>query len=78
MTTVIPSYLMDEWWTPSSGTGTAILDASTGEAVASANVAGIDIPAAILYARSVGQAGLGALTIHERALKLKELAQFLN
>lgn len=78
MTTVIPSYLMDEWWTPSSGAGTAILDASTGEAVASANVAGIDIPAAIEYARSVGQAGLGALTIHERAVKLKELAQFLN
>ena len=78
MTAVIPSYLMDEWWTPSTGDGTAILDASTGETVASANVAGIDIPAAILYARSVGQAGLGALTIHERALKLKELAQFLN
>lgn len=78
MTTVIPSYLMDEWWTPSSGAGTAIRDASTGEAVASANVAGIDIPAAIEYARSVGQAGLGALTIHERAVKLKELAQFLN
>ncbi len=78
MTAVIPSYLMDEWWTPSTGAGTAILDASTGETVASANVAGIDIPAAILYARSVGQAGLGALTIHERALKLKELAQFLN
>jgi oxepin-CoA hydrolase/3-oxo-5,6-dehydrosuberyl-CoA semialdehyde dehydrogenase len=78
MTAVIPSYLMDEWWTPSTGAGTAILDASTGAAVASANVAGIDIPGSILYARSVGQAGLGALTIHERALKLKELAQFLN
>ncbi len=78
MTTVIPSYLLDEWWTPSTGAGSAILDASTGETVASANVAGIDIPGAIAYARSVGQIGLGALTIHERALKLKELAQFLN
>ncbi len=78
VTTVIPSYLMDEWWTPRSGTATAILDASTGETVASANVAGIDIPAVIEYARTVGQAGLGALTIHERALKLKELAQYLN
>ncbi len=69
---------MDEWWVPSSGSGTAILDASTGEEVASANVSGIDVPAAIEYARTVGQAALGALTIHERAVKLKELAQFLN
>lgn len=76
--TVIPSYLMDEWWVPTTGTATAILDASTGETVATANVSGIDIPAAINYARTVGQAGLGALTIHERALKLKELAQYLN
>ncbi|WP_155849994.1 phenylacetic acid degradation bifunctional protein PaaZ, partial [Arthrobacter sp. H41] len=29
-------------------------------------------------ARSTGQAALGALTFHERALKLKELAQYLN
>lgn len=78
VTTVIPSYVMDEWWVPASGTATNILDASTGEAVASANVAGIDIPAAIEYARTVGQKGLGALTIHERSLKLKELAQYLN
>lgn len=75
---VIPSYLMDEWWVPAIGNATAILDASTGETIASANVAGIDILAAIEHARAVGQAELGTLTIHERALKLKELAQFLN
>lgn len=76
--TAIPSYLMDEWWTPASGPATAILDASTGETVASANVTGIDIQGAVDYARTVGQASLGAQTIHERAMKLKELAQFLN
>ncbi|MBB5634033.1 oxepin-CoA hydrolase/3-oxo-5,6-dehydrosuberyl-CoA semialdehyde dehydrogenase [Cryobacterium mesophilum] len=78
MNSVIPSYLMDEWWTPASGEGSPILDASTGEIVATANVSGIDIPGAIGYARTVGQAALGALTFHERALKLKELAQYLN
>ncbi|MEO6942286.1 MAG: phenylacetic acid degradation bifunctional protein PaaZ [Terrimesophilobacter sp.] len=78
VTTVVPSYLMDEWWVPASGSASAILDASTGETIASANVTGVDIPGAITYARTVGQAGLGALTFHERALKLKELAQYLN
>src|SRR5690625_7915570 len=30
------------------------------------------------HARTVGQKSLGELTIHERALKLKELAQYMN
>jgi oxepin-CoA hydrolase/3-oxo-5,6-dehydrosuberyl-CoA semialdehyde dehydrogenase len=78
MTTTVPSYLAGEWWTSDASGGTPILDASTGELVATANVSGADIPGAIDFARTVGQAGLGALTFHERALKLKELAQFLN
>lgn len=75
---VIPSYLMDEWWVPAAGEATAILDASTGEQVAAVNASGANLPAAIEHARTIGQASLGALTFHERALKLKELAQYLN
>lgn len=78
MSTFVPSYVNGEWWTATAGTGSAILDASTGETIASANVSGVDIPGAINYARTVGQQGLGAFTIHERALQLKALAQFLN
>lgn len=75
---VIPSFLLDEWWAPTEGAVTEILDASTGEIVAHANVTGIDIQSAVEHARSVGQTNLGQLTFHERALKLKELAQYLN
>ncbi len=78
MSKVVPSFLQGQWWTATSGDGSPILDASTGEVVASANVTGANIAGAVDYARTVGQAGLGALTFHERALKLKELAQFLN
>ena len=74
----VPSYLQGEWWTSSNGTAASIRDASTGETVAEVNVDGVDIPGAIRYAREVGQAGLGMLTFHQRALKLKELAQYLN
>lgn len=75
---VIPSYLMDEWWVPAAGEATAILDASTGEQVAAVNASGANLQTAIEHARTIGQASLGALTFHERALKLKELAQYLN
>ncbi|MBX3087129.1 MAG: phenylacetic acid degradation bifunctional protein PaaZ [Cryobacterium sp.] len=69
---------MDEWWVPAAGEATAILDASTGEQVAAVNASGANLQTAIEHARTIGQASLGALTFHERALKLKELAQYLN
>ncbi|MCC7127724.1 MAG: phenylacetic acid degradation bifunctional protein PaaZ [Microbacteriaceae bacterium] len=69
---------MDEWWVPAAGEPTAILDASTGEQVAAVNASGANLQTAIEHARTIGQASLGALTFHERALKLKELAQYLN
>ena len=76
--TIVPSYLRGQWWSPAGEAGTEIRDASTGEAIASVSIAGADIAGAVDYARTVGQAGLGALTFHQRALKLKELAQYLN
>lgn len=76
-TSIVPSYLQGEWWAPDAA-GAPVRDASTGETVAVVSIAGADIRGAIEYGRTVGQAALGALTFHERALKLKELAQYLN
>ena len=39
---------------------------------------GLDLAAVVDYGRTTGQAELGKLTFHQRALKLKELAQYLN
>ena len=77
--TLVASHLSGSWWTPAESTdSTQLLDASTGEPLASVSVEGIDLFAAVEYGRSVGQAGLGSLTFHQRALKLKELALYLN
>ncbi|MHA7305676.1 phenylacetic acid degradation bifunctional protein PaaZ [Arthrobacter sp. TMN-49] len=75
----VPSYIQDAWWTPADGVaGTDARDASTGEVLARVSTEGLDLGAAVEHGRTVGQAELGKLTIHERALKLRELAAFLN
>ncbi|MHA6668761.1 phenylacetic acid degradation bifunctional protein PaaZ [Homoserinimonas sp. A447] len=77
--TLVASHVSGSWWTPShAADATELLDASTGASLASVSVDGIDLFAAVEYGRSVGQAGLGKLTFHQRALKLKELALYLN
>ncbi|AKK04275.1 phenylacetic acid degradation bifunctional protein PaaZ [Corynebacterium epidermidicanis] len=76
---IVPSYLSGQWVTPENPTKTTeVLDARTGELVAEVSTEGLDIAGAIDYARTTGQAELGKLTIHERALKLKELAIYLG
>lgn len=74
---VVQSYLAGQWWSPKHG-AVAVLDASTGAEVARVGADGADLAAAVEWAREVGQRALGALTIHERALILKQLAQHLN
>jgi oxepin-CoA hydrolase/3-oxo-5,6-dehydrosuberyl-CoA semialdehyde dehydrogenase len=73
----VPSYLQGAWWAPDAP-GAPVRDASTGDVVAEVSVEGADIAGAVDYARTAGQDSLGALAFHERALKLKELAQYLN
>jgi oxepin-CoA hydrolase/3-oxo-5,6-dehydrosuberyl-CoA semialdehyde dehydrogenase len=73
----VPSYLQGAWWAPDAG-GAPVRDASTGDVVAEVSVEGADIAGAVDYARTTGQDSLGALAFHERALKRKELAQYLN
>ncbi|NHU86021.1 phenylacetic acid degradation bifunctional protein PaaZ [Kocuria sp. JC486] len=76
---ILPSYLQGTWWAPENPQRTTdVLDAVTGEVVTRVSTEGMDLPGAIEHARTVGQRSLGELTIHERALKLKELALFLS
>ena len=75
----VPSYVQDAWWTPDADVrGTDALDASTGEVLARVSVEGLDLASVVEHGRTVGRSELGKLTIHERALKLRELAAFLN
>ncbi|TFD74835.1 phenylacetic acid degradation bifunctional protein PaaZ [Cryobacterium fucosi] len=77
--TIVPSYVLDSWWTPADGSRTQlVLDASTGEEVASVSSEGLDLGDVVEHARTVGQASLGRLTFHQRAILLKRLAQYLS
>ena len=78
---IVPSFIRDSWWTPDAGSAAgaaSVLDASTGELLAKVSTEGLDLAAVVDYGRTTGQAELGKLTFHQRALKLKELAQYLN
>ena len=80
---IVPSYVRDSWWTPprlKSGDAepVEVRDASTGEPLALVSTAGLDLAAAVEHARTAGRRGLQQLTFHQRALKLKELAAYLN
>ncbi|TFB50340.1 phenylacetic acid degradation bifunctional protein PaaZ [Cryobacterium tagatosivorans] len=77
--TVVPSYVRDAWWSPAEGAKTqSVLDASTGAEVAKVSAEGLDLAAVVEHARTVGQASLGELTFHQRALLLKQLGQYLS
>ncbi|MDN4616001.1 phenylacetic acid degradation bifunctional protein PaaZ [Leifsonia sp. F6_8S_P_1B] len=90
MTTILPSYLQGAWWTPGGGapglagddggaaSGTEVRDASTGTPITRVSAQGADLAGALEYARTVGQASLGELTFHQRALLLKRMAQELT
>lgn len=76
----LPSYVNGNWWTPvvEPVETTDVRDASTGEVVATVSTDGLDLGAALEYARTVGQKSLGELTFHQRAVILKQLAQVLT
>lgn len=79
MTEILPSYVEGSWWTPAEDVAaTDVRDASTGEVIARVSSEGLDLSAALGYARGVGQDALGALTFHQRAVRLKQLALALT
>ncbi|MFD5224793.1 phenylacetic acid degradation bifunctional protein PaaZ [Microbacterium sp. NPDC058342] len=79
MTEYLPSYVRGEWWTPSADAkGVDVRDASTGEVITRVSTEGLDLPAALDHARTVGHASLAALTFHQRAVLLKKFALALT
>ncbi|WP_417554434.1 phenylacetic acid degradation bifunctional protein PaaZ [Microbacterium sp.] len=86
MTDFLPSYVQGAWWTPTDpstgsgnqNSGTPVRDASTGELVTTVSTEGLDLAAALEYARTTGHASLAALTFHQRALLLKQFALALT
>ncbi|MDQ1537930.1 MAG: oxepin-CoA hydrolase / 3-oxo-5,6-dehydrosuberyl-CoA semialdehyde dehydrogenase [Actinomycetota bacterium] len=79
---LVPSFVRDQWWTPEmkavTGQTSQVRDAGTGEVLFQVSSEGLDLASVVDHARTVGQRELGKLTFHQRALKLKELAQLLN
>jgi oxepin-CoA hydrolase/3-oxo-5,6-dehydrosuberyl-CoA semialdehyde dehydrogenase len=79
---LVPSFVRGQWWMPQqsavAGDATTVRDASTGEVLFHVSAEGLDLASVVDYGRTVGQRELGKLTFHQRALKLKELAQFLR
>ena len=81
MSKILPSYVNGQWWTPdaaAAASATEVRDASTGEVVARVSTEGLDLGAALEYARTVGQRSLGELTFHQRAVLLKQMALALT
>ncbi len=71
----LQSFASGQWF---SGTGgDTILHAVTGEPIAVVSSAGLDFAAMLEYGRRIGSPALRRLTFHERALRLKALAQYL-
>lgn len=74
---LLESYIAGAWRMPDATRTTLLQDASTGAPVARVGGAP-DLAAAVEHARTAGQASLGALPFHRRALILKALAQALT
>lgn len=76
MPEVLESYAQGSWFTPEDE-GTPLADANTGETVARVSSNGPDVAGAIDHARRVGGPAVRALTFHQRANLLKEVAKHL-
>jgi oxepin-CoA hydrolase/3-oxo-5,6-dehydrosuberyl-CoA semialdehyde dehydrogenase len=71
----LQSYASGQWFTGEGGE--VMHDAITGEPVCTVSSKGLDFKAMLHHGRDVGGPALRKLTFHERALKLKALAQYL-
>lgn len=74
---LLPSHVEGRWVTP-TGHGEPLLDPVTGEQVARFSAGGLDLGAVLRHGREVGGPALRALTFHERAALVTELATALG
>jgi 3,4-dehydroadipyl-CoA semialdehyde dehydrogenase len=72
----LQNYVRGEW-IEGSGPGDPLVDPVTGEELARASTQGIDVAAALDFARSRGQDALGKLTYEQRAELLGKIADVL-
>lgn len=72
----VQSYIQNKWL--SKGKETDLISAVSGKPVARMVDGDIDYKSACGYARNTGGPALRAMTIHERAFKIKFLAQYLK
>ena len=77
MTDLLESYAAGRWFR-ATDEGAPLLDSATGEEVARISSTGLDLGAMVEHARRAGGPALRALTFHERATLLKELATHLG
>jgi oxepin-CoA hydrolase/3-oxo-5,6-dehydrosuberyl-CoA semialdehyde dehydrogenase len=71
------SFLQNEWQR-GSGEGTPLHDPSTGEVIASATTLGLDLAAALSFARREGGPALRAMTFAERGQLLTQLSRTIH
>ena len=71
----VESYVAGRW--QPGGGGRTVVDAVTGELIASVGSEGVDLAAAHAHARTVGGPALRALTFHERAALLRAVGKHL-
>ena len=77
MSALLESYVAGHWFR-AQDEGVAVRDATTGDVVARVSSTGLDAGALVAHAREVGGPAIRALTFHERAGLLKELALHLG
>ncbi|HEX6333573.1 MAG TPA: phenylacetic acid degradation bifunctional protein PaaZ [Flavisolibacter sp.] len=73
----LENYIAGKWIT-GDGDGQLLLDAVTGEPVASATTKGLDFAGMLQYGREVGNPALRRMSFHDRGRMLKALALHLN
>lgn len=73
---VLESYVSGAWQAP--GGGSAVRDATTGAELVEVSAEGLDMAAAVDYARGRGGPALRRLTFHQRAAMLKAVSRVLG
>ncbi len=72
----IQSYVAGEWFS-GGGDGARVVNAVNGDYIGAVSSDGMDFREVLRHARETGGPALRAMTLHERALCLKALAQYL-
>src|SRR5215204_2731987 len=72
----LENYITGKWIT-GDGQGQALLDAVTGDTIASVTTKGLDFASVLQYGREAGNTSLRKMTFHERGRMLKALAGYL-